>query len=124
MAAPSASFWQTAGINWTIPYYAISVSLNFLVTVMIVARLILFRTRLNRIRAVGGHFSNQYTSIAAILIESAALYSAYVLLFLIPFGLGAKSQVAVIVSELFPQSLPPVQVSIRYIFRLIFFHRA
>jgi hypothetical protein len=80
---------------------------------MIVGRLLLFRARLSRVRAVGGNFASQYTSIAAILIESAALYSVYVLLFLIPFGLGAKSQVAAIVSELFPQSLPPVQVSIR-----------
>jgi hypothetical protein len=112
MGTVASSMWQTNGINWTIPYYATSVALNLLVTTMIVGRLLCFRARLNRVTA--DKYGSQYTSIVAILVESAALYSSYVL-FLIPFALGPKSQIASIVSELFPQSLPPVQASIIFI---------
>ena len=88
MGTVASSMWQTNGINWTIPYYATSISLNLLVTTMIVGRLLYFRARLNRVGA--GNYGSQYTSLVAILVESAALYSSYVLLFLVPFALGMK----------------------------------
>ena len=83
-----------------------SLSLNILVTIMIVARLLVYRAKTNR--ALGRNHGSQYTSLAAMLVESAALYSSFSLLFLIPFAIASPTSDAV--SQLFIQSLSPVQV--------------
>jgi hypothetical protein len=87
---------------------------------MIVGRLLYFRARLNRVTAE--KYGSQYTSIVAILVESAASYSSYyVLLFLIPFALGPKSEVASIVSELFPNLCHPFRqaLSLFYLLEIV-----
>lgn len=99
--------WQAHGINYTSPYYAMSLALNILVTIMIVTRLLLCRHRIKR--ALGTAHATQYTYLAAMIIESAAIYSTFSLLFLIPFGFGHP------LSQLFLQALSPVQVCALYL---------
>ena len=71
-------------------------------TLAIVARLLVFRWRISR--ALGSKFGSQYTSIAAMLIESAVIYSAGALLFLVPFALNSP------LSNMFIQVLSEIQV--------------
>lgn len=98
--------WQAHGINYTSPYYSMSLALNILVTIMIVARLLVYRHRINRV--MGKAHGTQYTYLAALIIESAAIYSTFSLLFLVPFAFKHP------LSQLFLQALSPVQVGAWY----------
>ncbi|KXN82729.1 hypothetical protein AN958_02221 [Leucoagaricus sp. SymC.cos] len=97
----SQSPWDSSGINFTIPYYAMSLALNIIITILIVLRLLVYRHRI--VKAMGKGHGSQYTSLAAIIVESAAIYSTFALLFLIPFALNSP------VSQLFLQGLSMVQ---------------
>lgn len=55
---------------------------------------------------LGTEHGSQYTGVAAMIVESAVLYSAFSLCFLIPFVLGNPIQ------NTFIQMLGEVQVSI------------
>jgi len=74
-------------LNWTIPYISISLALNILVTIAIVLRLLVIRHRITSV--LGPTHGSQYTSIAAMIVESASLYSLFAVFFLIPFGLNS-----------------------------------
>lgn len=97
----SQSPWDSAGINFTIPYYSMSLALNILVTILIVLRLLVYRHRI--VRAMGAGHGSQYTSLAAMVVESAAIYSGFALLFIVPFALSSP------LAQLFLQALSMVQ---------------
>lgn len=90
ISAPSSSPWASNTINFTAPYFWLSLALNISMTLAIVCRLFLFRWRISR--TLGPGYGQQYTSIAAMLIESAFLYSSFSLAFLIPFALNNAIQ--------------------------------
>ncbi|KZV68536.1 hypothetical protein PENSPDRAFT_609927 [Peniophora sp. CONT] len=94
-------------VNWTIPFLSLSLAINILVTLFIVSRLLFHRHRIAS--ALGNRYGTQYTSIAAMIVESAAIYSAFSLLFLVPFGLNSP------ISEIFLQSLGQVQISATFL---------
>lgn len=102
VGTPSASPWDSTGINWTIPYYTMSLSLNIIVTILIVARLLVYRARISRVMGKG--HGAEYASLAAMIVESAAIYSTFSIMFLIPFATGSP------IAQLFLQALSPVQV--------------
>ncbi|KAF7376377.1 hypothetical protein MSAN_00053200 [Mycena sanguinolenta] len=110
----SASPWATNGINFTTPYFAMSLALNMIVTVLIVVRLMLYRRRIKQALPSGTNHSTSYVSLATIVFESAAIYSVFSLLFLVPFAFGHP------LSQLFLQALSPVQImaSFLIIFRI------
>jgi len=93
--------YVTNGINFTLPYLSISLALNIILTIAIVLRLMSFRYHIAK--ALGPKYGTQYTSIAAMIIESAALYSAVSFTFLVLFGIGNA------VSQVFLQSLNQFQ---------------
>ncbi|KAJ6631197.1 hypothetical protein B0H10DRAFT_1773766 [Mycena sp. CBHHK59/15] len=98
----ATSPFSSSTINYTLPYMSISLALNILVTIAIVARLFLYRRRISN--AFGIEHGSQYTSIAAMLVESAAIYSAFSILFLVPFGMNSA------LSQLFLQALSEIQI--------------
>ncbi|KAJ7219750.1 hypothetical protein C8J57DRAFT_1095158 [Mycena rebaudengoi] len=106
VAAPAASPWDALGVNWTIPYFIMSLALNLLVTILIVARLLVCRAKINKV--LGKKHGAQYTSLAAMIVESASIYSTFSLLFLVPFAINTPTSLAL--SQLFLQALSPVQV--------------
>ncbi|KAF8997019.1 hypothetical protein BDQ17DRAFT_1391962 [Cyathus striatus] len=85
VGAPLGSPWSNNPINYTLLYASISLTLNMFITVMIVVRLLVYRRRL--LNTLGGEHGTVYLSVTTILIESAALYAMFSLMFLIPFGL-------------------------------------
>ncbi|ESK90410.1 hypothetical protein Moror_13676 [Moniliophthora roreri MCA 2997] len=97
----SQSPWETTGINFTAPYYAMSLALNILVTVLIVVRLLIYRHRITK--AMGSSHGSHYTSLMAMVVESAAIYSSFALAFLVPFAVNSPA------SQLFLQALSPIQ---------------
>ncbi|KAG6369581.1 hypothetical protein JVT61DRAFT_14240 [Boletus reticuloceps] len=93
--------YVTNGVNFTLPYLSLSLALNILLTIAIVLRLLTFRYR--TVAVLGPKYGTHYTSIAAMIIESAALYSAVSVTFLVLFGIGNA------VSQVFLQSLNQFQ---------------
>jgi len=79
-------------------YSASSVGMNIVCTILIVGRISLYRSRLK----AAGQEGKQYTDIVAILVESAALFCAASIFYLITFGLG--SPVVVLASQLVGQT--------------------
>ena len=97
VSAPASSPWGSLSnnaINFTAPYFWMSLSLNISMTIAICARLLFYRHRITRV--LGPNHGTQYTSVAAMIVESSFIYSAFALLFLIPFALNNPIQNAFI----------------------------
>lgn len=90
LSQPNANLWTTTAVNFAIPYWSISTSLNILVTSLIVLRLLAIRSRTRA--ALSRYHARTYTSVAAMLVESAALYSCTALLFIITYARNSSIQ--------------------------------
>ena len=84
VSQPSSSPWAIS--TFTLVYVTISFSVNILLTLMIVIRLYLLRRRTTKV--LGPRHGVHYTSIIAILVESAAVMDIMLLFFVIPFAMG------------------------------------
>lgn len=89
IAAPGAILGTPNLIHFGTAYYAISVTLNLLATILIVIRLVIHRRV--TLKNLPDHMDHarDYTSIAGLFVESAALYSIVGLIFI-----GLYSQAA------------------------------
>ena len=83
---PGGDFFHGKSINFGTPYYTITIALNIITTVLIVSRLLKLGKAVAR--ALGRDSARMYTSVASMLIESAAPYSFVGIMFLIPYALG------------------------------------
>ncbi|EPQ55666.1 hypothetical protein GLOTRDRAFT_10171, partial [Gloeophyllum trabeum ATCC 11539] len=99
---PGASIWQASSVNIVLAYYSTSLALNIFLTILILVRLLLHRRAV--INALGRSHSAQYTSTAAMLVESAALYAICSILFLVPYVVNHPLQ------GIFMQVLSQVQI--------------
>jgi len=101
---PSSSPWASA--LFTLLYVATSLSLNILLTLMIVIRLYFYRR--HTIKLLGHRHATQYTSIITMLVESAAVMDVMFIFFLIPFAMGNP------IANIFLLSMVQVQVAASY----------
>ena len=83
---PGLSLYSALPLAYGTSYYAISLGVNILITILIVIRLFQYRTTVARSMPV--EYAQQYLSIAAVLVESAALYSVFALCFLISYAVN------------------------------------
>ena len=95
---------STLGEVFGISYFSISLSLNVILTLMIVIRLVLHRRNLQKVLGTSDGSSGLYTAIATMLIESYALYAIAFLLYIVPWALGSM------VVTLFSPIIGPAQV--------------
>lgn len=79
---PDSTLTTGNTINFGLAYWPISVSINVLVTSLIVGRLLYFRARVRHAFALAPDHGRMYTSVVAMLIESAALYTVVGLLYI------------------------------------------
>ncbi|EPQ51899.1 hypothetical protein GLOTRDRAFT_21904, partial [Gloeophyllum trabeum ATCC 11539] len=86
VSTPNSSAWVTTSVNFTLPYASLSFGLNIIITLVIVVRLLVSRRQLRRI--LGRGHGTHYTSIMAMLVESAILYAAFSIFFLAPWAAG------------------------------------
>lgn len=89
---PDSSIWSSVAINFGLPYFSISLSLNILLTLMIVSRLILHNRNIRKATGAPPGASGLYKTIITVLVESSTLYAVNSLLFVAPWG--ANSHVA------------------------------
>jgi len=81
---PDGDFFGIDSIKFAVSYYAITITLNIVLTVFICIRL----SRMSKwfTRTLGKANGKVYSTAAAILVESAAPYSILGLMYLIPFS--------------------------------------
>lgn len=89
---PGGFFFSGKAVNFGLPYYSITVSMNIIVTALICTRLFYMSKQVRA--ALGSQNAKLYTSVAAMLIESAAPYTAMGILFLPFYAKGNNVVVA------------------------------
>ncbi|KAH6896148.1 hypothetical protein BKA70DRAFT_1531879 [Coprinopsis sp. MPI-PUGE-AT-0042] len=92
-AAPkTASLFGGKAVSFGVPYYSITIGLNVLVTLAIFYRL----SRLSKTvtRALGSENAKTYTSVASMMVESAAPYAIFGIMFLIPYARQSDTALA------------------------------
>jgi len=107
---PTARVSRHLAINFRLLYWSFSVSLNVLVTLLIVGRLLFVRHQISR--AIQASQARVYTSVSAMLIESAALYSFLTIVFLIGYTRRSPLQFAIEAVELI-QGVCPLMIILR-----------
>jgi hypothetical protein len=101
LTQPGKNLWTT--FSFALPYWSLSISLNIISTGLIVGRLFFLRHRVRS--ALGERHARPYTSVAAMLIESAALDSIIGLIFIISYARNSNVQ------NLFLPALGQIEVS-------------
>ena len=97
-------------MNLVLGFWCFSLALNILATLLICGRLLYYRYQLKS--ALGHEHVSQYTGIIAMIVESEALYTAYLLIFIVPFVRND------LVAEVFLQSPSLIQVGVFVFFAL------
>ncbi|KAF8815711.1 hypothetical protein BYT27DRAFT_7079105 [Phlegmacium glaucopus] len=82
---PNGNFFGVDVVKIAVSYYTITISMNIVLTILICIRLIRMSKYISNV--LGEEAASVYTSAAAILVESAAFYSAAGIMYLIPYGL-------------------------------------
>lgn len=100
---PGGTLWVPESVNLALIFWSLSIANNVLLTLSIAGYLLYMRLQIGRI--LGPNQAAPYITVSAILIESAFLYTAFGLAFLIPLAVDSQ------VNLIFIQVLPQVQVS-------------
>jgi hypothetical protein len=79
-------------LNFSLPFISISVSLNVLLTLMIVIRLVLHSRNIHAAMGAPSGIGGLRKSIVTMLIESCALYAEISLLVVGPLGAGSYTE--------------------------------
>ena len=85
---PSLSLYSALPLAYGTSYYAISLGSNIIMTVLIMARLLIYRRTIMRSLGLSTEHTRDYTSLATIIVESASLYSVFAILFLITYAIN------------------------------------
>jgi len=94
---PGLSLYSKEPLAFGTSYYTISLTVNILVTILIIGRLLFFRKRI--IQVLPEEHAKQYISLATIIVESAALYSIFALVFLITYATGHPANQILLATE-------------------------
>jgi len=79
-------FWAATTINFAVPFFSLSMALNFTATVLIVLRLMFIRRQVYK--ALGPDRARDRVSVSAMFIESATITTTVSLIFLVPYARG------------------------------------
>ena len=85
---PGLSPYSALPLAYGASYFAISLGSNIVMTVLIMARLLIYRRTIMTSLGLSADHARDYTSLATIVIESASLYSVFAILFLITYALN------------------------------------
>ncbi|TCD70268.1 hypothetical protein EIP91_004169 [Steccherinum ochraceum] len=83
---PTLSMYSALPMAYGTSYYTISVSINIILTILIITRLLIYRRGI--MQSLPADFASQYVSLTAIVVESAALYSVFAIMFLITYAMN------------------------------------
>ena len=100
---PKSSLFTKNTLVFSLPYFALSMSLNVLLTVLLIWRLIYMRHQLKK--SLGSDHTRLYTTLATMILESALPYGLISFIFIVLYG--TKNTAA----DLFIPLLVQVEVS-------------
>ncbi|KAJ7611616.1 hypothetical protein FB45DRAFT_1065664 [Roridomyces roridus] len=83
---PDLSMYSKQPMAYGTAYYALSLGANIILTLLIIGRLVSYRRAL--LQSLPEDLANHYLSLASVIIESAALYSVFALLFLVTYSIN------------------------------------
>ncbi|KZV91171.1 hypothetical protein EXIGLDRAFT_719627 [Exidia glandulosa HHB12029] len=84
IAKPNTPLFSQSALQWSLPCFSLSIALNLILTLMIVSRLLWAQRRIRH--AVGPDHASGYFGIAAMVVESAALYSFSSIIFIATYS--------------------------------------
>ena len=102
---PGLSMYSAQPLAYGTAYYALSLGVNIILTVLIVARLLMYRR--THMAHLPPEHAQQYLSLATLIIESAALYSAFAIASLVSYAIDNP------ISQIWLGSAQAAQVSPR-----------
>ncbi|KAJ7655618.1 hypothetical protein DFH06DRAFT_480599 [Mycena polygramma] len=85
---PSLSLYSALPMAYGTAYYAISLSTNIILSLLIIGRLISYRRTL--LESLPKELASHYISLATVIVESAALYSVFAVLFIITYAVNNR----------------------------------
>ncbi|KAJ3567409.1 hypothetical protein NP233_g6390 [Leucocoprinus birnbaumii] len=85
LCLPGITLWSEISIKFAIPYWAVSISLNVIITACISLKLLY-------LRKISLGLGAEYVSVTAMLVESAALYTSNGLIFVISYAFSSPIQ--------------------------------
>jgi len=85
---PGLSIYSKIPLAFGIAYYSLSVGINVILTILVTARLLLYRHRFKNASASAADPVKFYTSLLTIFVESAALYSTFAICYLVSYGIN------------------------------------
>ncbi|KAL0063237.1 hypothetical protein AAF712_009839 [Marasmius tenuissimus] len=91
-ARPGANFFKGHAVAFGVPYMALTISLNIIVTLLICSRLIAVKNRLQN--TLGPHHARMYTGVNAIMVESAAPFTILGIIYLITYARHSPTSIA------------------------------
>ncbi len=83
---PGLSLYNTLPLKLGTSYYVLSVSANVILTILISVQLLVFRRRIMKHQSA--EHGRDYFSLLTIIVESAALYSAFGIIFIVTYALN------------------------------------
>ncbi|KAJ7890661.1 hypothetical protein B0H14DRAFT_2336287 [Mycena olivaceomarginata] len=83
---PQLSMYSALPMAYGTAYYAISLSVNIILTFLIIGRLVSYRRTL--LESLPADLATHYISLATVIVESAALYTVFAILFLITYAIN------------------------------------
>ena len=99
---PNSGVWDPVAIYFGLSYLSISLSLNVLLTLMIVIRLVLHSRNIRAAIGAPSGLTGLYKAVVTMLIESSAIYAVSSLLYL---GFwGSRSYVAEVFSAILTET--------------------
>lgn len=93
-AQPGANFFVGHAVDFGVPYISLTISLNIIVTGLICGRLLYLRNEVNKI--LGPTHAKMYTSIIAILVESAALFTILGIVYVVVYARKSQTSIALV----------------------------
>jgi hypothetical protein len=108
---PNSSIWDSVAVSFGLPYFSISLSLNVLLTLMIIIRLVLQSGNIRTAMKAPSGATRLYKGVVTTLIESSAIYAVSSLLFVGPWGSGSH------VADIFLPILAQTQVRAFFFFQ-------
>ncbi|KAI0331106.1 hypothetical protein GY45DRAFT_1322808 [Cubamyces sp. BRFM 1775] len=84
-ALPASSLWANNTFAVSVPYWSLSIALTLVLTLLLIARLLYIRRKI--VSVLGLHYGRTYSSVVAMVLESALLYGLVSLVFIILYGL-------------------------------------
>ncbi|KAI5896433.1 uncharacterized protein SCHCODRAFT_02493744 [Schizophyllum commune H4-8] len=92
VSQPATSLWHH--INFGLAYFSLSLAVNVILTFLIASRLLAFSKRMKA--TLGAQHAHTYTSVAALVVESAAPYALTNLVFIVTYGIGSPLSYALL----------------------------